>query len=138
MPTIPGIGRIRQRYPVHTIHGEGGPVWKELSALKEVVMNPAKYDFILRKDPPTSDKPLLLTLGSSTSSSQHSHVVILSQAEQNILLGGSTVQVVTSNDNGHTHTLVLERTALNGVVTFKYLTCSSLPLCPDGHPPKLF
>ena len=47
-PSIPGIGRIRQRYPIHTIHGEGSPVWKELSALKEIVMDPKKFAFMVR------------------------------------------------------------------------------------------
>ena len=45
LPNIPEVGIIRQRYPVMPIHGEGSSVWKELSALRDLVMfpNPHKY-----------------------------------------------------------------------------------------------
>ena len=45
IPSIPGVGEIRQRYPVMPIHGEGQTVFKELQALKDIVLNPAKYSW---------------------------------------------------------------------------------------------
>ncbi|XP_064645151.1 uncharacterized protein LOC135498699 [Lineus longissimus] len=38
LPDIPGVGTLRQRYPIAPIHGEGSPVWKELDALKDIVL----------------------------------------------------------------------------------------------------
>ena len=35
LPEIPGIGRIRQRYPIMPVHGFGSSVWKELEAFKD-------------------------------------------------------------------------------------------------------
>ena len=37
MPDIPGVGKIRQRYPIMPVHGLGSSVWKELEAFKDYV-----------------------------------------------------------------------------------------------------
>ncbi|XP_041361296.1 uncharacterized protein LOC121377385 [Gigantopelta aegis] len=42
-PSITGLGVIRQRYPIMPVHGEGSAVWKELNALKEMVMKMNTY-----------------------------------------------------------------------------------------------
>ncbi|GFR61412.1 hypothetical protein ElyMa_000102300 [Elysia marginata] len=34
-PNIPGVGRVRLRYPIAPIHQYGSPVWKELNAFKD-------------------------------------------------------------------------------------------------------
>ena len=47
LPNIPGIGVLRTRYPIMPVHGEGGSVWKELNAIKEIVMNPAAHKKLL-------------------------------------------------------------------------------------------
>ena len=51
IPSIPGVGEIRQRYPVMPIHGEGQTVFKELQALKDIVLNPAKYGWAVNPKP---------------------------------------------------------------------------------------
>ncbi|XP_012943745.1 uncharacterized protein LOC101854983 [Aplysia californica] len=38
---IEGVGRVRLRYPIAPLHGEGSPVWKELNALKYMVKEQA-------------------------------------------------------------------------------------------------
>merc|ERR1712048_1490339 len=43
MPHIKDVGVIRQRFPIFPVHGEGSSVWKELSALRDVVMDPKRY-----------------------------------------------------------------------------------------------
>ena len=40
LPKIPGVGSMRTRYPVAPVHGEGSGVWKELNALKDIVLDP--------------------------------------------------------------------------------------------------
>ena len=47
LPNIPGVGILRTRYPIMPVHGEGGSVWKELNALKEIVMNPKAHERML-------------------------------------------------------------------------------------------
>ncbi len=43
LPSIPGVGVLRTRYPIMPVHGEGGAVWKELNALKDIVMDQKKH-----------------------------------------------------------------------------------------------
>lgn len=48
-PRIPGVGILRQRYPIMPLHGEGSAVWKELEALKDLVLNPEKNARLFRE-----------------------------------------------------------------------------------------
>nr|KAG5705259.1 hypothetical protein BaRGS_010710 [Batillaria attramentaria] len=43
LPEIEGVGVLRTRFPIAPIHAEGSPIWKELEALRDVVMNMQKY-----------------------------------------------------------------------------------------------
>ena len=47
MPEILGVGSMRTRFPIAPTHGEGSSVWKELAALKDVVLNRQKYNRLL-------------------------------------------------------------------------------------------
>lgn len=40
---IPGVGKMRIRYPIAPTYDEGNTVYKELYALKEMTMYPKKY-----------------------------------------------------------------------------------------------
>lgn len=47
MPIIPDVpGRVRTRYPVSPVHEEGSAVWRELAALREMIMDSDKYEFM--------------------------------------------------------------------------------------------
>ena len=50
IPEIPGVGKLRQRYPIMPIHEEGSGVWKELAALTDIVLEPSKYKHLFRED----------------------------------------------------------------------------------------
>lgn len=50
LPEIPGVGVLRQRYPIMPLHEEGSSVWKELDALKDIVLNPNKYQQMMYED----------------------------------------------------------------------------------------
>ena len=39
LPNIPGVGQMRIRYPILPVHAEGSQIWKELEALRDVVMD---------------------------------------------------------------------------------------------------
>ena len=47
LPNIPGVGVLRTRYPIMPVHGEGGSVWKELNAIKEILMDPEAHKRML-------------------------------------------------------------------------------------------
>ena len=50
-PLIPGVpGRVRTRYPVSPAHEEGSAVWKELAALREMILESEKYSFMYNED----------------------------------------------------------------------------------------
>ena len=51
LPELDGIGKIRLRYPVVPVHGEGSGVWKELEALKDSVMDMEKFLHLYRTKP---------------------------------------------------------------------------------------
>lgn len=37
LPDIPGVGKVRLRYPIMPVHGEGSTVWKELEATVDIL-----------------------------------------------------------------------------------------------------
>ena len=47
LPEIKGVGKLRTRYPIMPVHGEGSSVWKELNALKEIIMDPEAHKRML-------------------------------------------------------------------------------------------
>jgi len=59
-PDIEGVGKIRLRWPVAPITSDGDPVYKELAAIKQILMNQKTYGFMMNEKPsfpePTDDK----------------------------------------------------------------------------------
>ncbi|KAK2170405.1 hypothetical protein LSH36_3g24014 [Paralvinella palmiformis] len=43
LPNIPGVGNVRTRFPIIPVHDEDSAVWREINALKEIVINPRKF-----------------------------------------------------------------------------------------------
>nr|KAI8729674.1 mucin-17 [Biomphalaria glabrata] len=52
LPNIPGVGVLRTRYPITPVHAEGSSVWKELNALKDIVLKLASYERLLTEKIP--------------------------------------------------------------------------------------
>ena len=51
LPRIAGVtGRVRTRYPISPVHGEGSSLWREFSALKEMVTKPKSFKFMFDND----------------------------------------------------------------------------------------
>jgi len=48
-PLIPGVGILRQRYPIMPVHGEGSSVWKELEATKDLLLKSKTNGYIFRE-----------------------------------------------------------------------------------------
>ena len=51
LPELPGIGKIRLRYPIAPIHSDGSTIWKELQVLKDIVMEMERYSYMLHEQP---------------------------------------------------------------------------------------
>ena len=47
LPEIEGVGVIRQRYPIAPIYAEGNTIWKELEAVKDLVMDPVSNGHLM-------------------------------------------------------------------------------------------
>ena len=146
-PPIPGVGTLRQRYPIFPIHGEGSSVWKELNALSDIVMNPLSNGYLFREN------PALMSSGSDASNAtifnfilkaptdgNHSHEVDLT-ADQFVKLynGVEVTDVLTSMSAGHIHTLTLKfvlSTNPEWAAHLEYKKCDSNDRgkkCSDNH-----
>ena len=112
-PPIREVGTVRQRYHIMPIYGEGSSVWKELEALKDIVLdfrdNEALYRQFMAEDEldvnSTTIRGMTLELGPGTVG--HSHLIQLTAAETTTLRGGSRVTVTTEYSGGHAHQVTL-------------------------------
>ncbi|XP_032234276.2 uncharacterized protein LOC116616310 [Nematostella vectensis] len=110
-PYIPGVGYLRQRYPIMPVHGEGSAVWKELEAVKDLLLKSETYSYAFReplgggKKPtkPIQDLVLQMTTSNLRSVSPHEHEVKLEPHEVEFLRSGGTVTKTTSESAGHDH-----------------------------------
>lgn len=46
LPNIAGVGSLRTRFPIIPVHGEDSAIWKEINALKEIVLRPTKHEYM--------------------------------------------------------------------------------------------
>ena len=145
MRPIAGIGSVRQRYPIMPLHDDGNTIYKELEALKDIVLEPEKYAHMVRGGTVTKiDEGLTLILGPSdpqpNKDGTHEHYVELTGYELERLYMGERITKETSEANGHSHVLKIEqlKDKSDNSVFYKYLKCDNRLNCLDGHPPKLF
>lgn len=87
-PQIAGVGILRQRYPIMPIHGEGSSVWKELEAIKDLLMKSKTNAYIFRDEP--------LGSGSSSGGGQPPKVIKYDMQQSK-----------TNRTSPHTHEVVL-------------------------------
>ncbi|XP_069131371.1 uncharacterized protein [Argopecten irradians] len=147
LPEIEGIGKIRTRYPVAPSHHEGSPMYKEMDALKEMVLDiPKNLKFF--ESPPFGSKSkqahnpddylhhFTTTFTHNTPPGLHQHDVYVDTRDWWTLTQNQKVTVITTNDNEHTHTLQIQRDA-HDHNRFNILSCDNAPRCWDGHAPIL-
>ncbi|XP_071101421.1 uncharacterized protein [Haliotis cracherodii] len=144
LPNIPGVGTLRMRYPIVPVHGEGSGVWKELDALKDMLMDMEKHKGLF-ENPPTlsgssnvtesAEMTLHLRTGVATKNppGPHVHGIFLSHDVQDKLKSGGHTRMVTGEALGHSHQLLLSYR--NG---YTIMQCDGQPQCWDGHPTTLY
>ena len=93
-PPIEGIDvRVRQRYPIAPVHGEGSQVWKEVEALKDLVLKSKTNAYYFHEpltssavdgnppEPPANDTTLEITAARKTPPGPHEHFIELNAQE---------------------------------------------------------
>jgi len=92
IPDIPNVGRLCQRYPIMPIHGEGSGSWKELEALKDVILSPERYAHMYREDVTTLRcTPVCATTTTSTTTTTEPTTTTSQLTEEKILENGQAV-----------------------------------------------
>ena len=128
---IPDIGRIRIRYPVMPAYYEGNAIWKEIQALKDIVLQPFtekdKYyeEFPVGEpkednlpEPPSADHTVIYTMSPADENYHaHIHYVFLTPDEVEYLKTPETTLAVNSSQSwGHSHQLVVKIAKWKGLV----------------------
>ena len=146
LPEIMGVGVLRTRYPIMPVHAEGSTVWKEVEALRDIVMNMGKYSRFFEVSPPfgsDSAKPtkrpaIYIVLHTSLSEKEpvHEHTISLVKAQYNNLTKRKKVLTVTTSEvNDHTHVVIMKYDSSSK--EFIIVECDGLAKCTDGHSDKL-
>ena len=145
LPEIQGVGVMRTRYPVMPVHAEGSPIWKEVEALRDVVMDMHKYLRYFQAQPGLTfnetapAEPEVRNVPLATSSSDpapvglHAHTLQLTERQAAMLKKRPKKRVIvrTSEENGHSHLLAVKFN--RDSQRFYYSQCDSSPRCFDGH-----
>ena len=141
LPEITGVGILRQRYPIMQVSGEGGSVWKELEALKDIVMDSTDNKHMYRQQPVqqtpdeqtnTTDTNTNLMLRLEAGTAGHIHLVTITPEQLQTMQNGTNIDTVTDESDGHTHTLTVR---LRQGITDQFLAYYIRP--SEGHPNRL-
>jgi len=145
LPNIPGVGRLRTRYPINPIHEEGSTVFKEMEGLKDLSLRMSTYEHMFREKPSGSgsggnknlDPNIRFHMAMSTLDPPglHNHMVEIPQSEVEHLKNDkkATFNVETEVGNTHSHNLVIryDKKANKPWIVEK---CDNQDECWDQHP----
>ena len=141
LPEIKDVGTMRTRYPIYPVYGEGSPVWKELSALIDYVMDPSSHLFIKSNSEggdgsgAANNQSITIKTGGSrvSSTTLHYHTITLTTEEAIFLQSNEKERLVktTSHASGHEHDLKIYWQPKRK--SFMYETCGGKPRCWDRH-----
>ena len=117
-PPINGVGVLRQRYPIMPVHGEGSSVWKELEAMKDLLMKSQTYFYMYREpllgpgvlpsEPPHRESTLRMEDATKTPPGAHTHEVTLTAYEvKNAIRYKRCIRKYTTERAGHQHKITV-------------------------------
>ncbi|XP_067932658.1 uncharacterized protein [Watersipora subatra] len=142
-PRIPGVGIIRQRYPIMPVHQAGSFEYKELDALKDVTLEAGVYKrFYRHKREMNGTLEEVFTFeisnGDRSPVGPHHHTVDLTESQITKLRAGERVEALTSSNAGHSHEVTLEyRVATYPDKDLEHLFITKCDnqdwMCYDGH-----
>ncbi|KAK7094522.1 uncharacterized protein [Littorina saxatilis] len=147
LPEIAGVGMLRTRYPIMPMHDEGDPVWKELEALRDVVMDIGRYTKYLRSPPNLASRPITNNTTAPTPFTHtvlmtspslpdpvglHAHTIDLNLEQfRRMRNNRRTLTFDTSEENGHSHSVKVRYD--RNTNKFRIIKCDGKPRCFDGH-----
>jgi len=134
---IPGVGTVRTRYPIMPIHGHGQAVWKELEALKDMVMNSQSFAHMFNERIDGGYRQnAVFNMWPSTNRTvtRHVHSLELTPEDMSMLMNSLPVTKTTSIEEGHSHTLELRSWKYKSLPRFGIRKCDGRNNCWDGHP----
>ncbi|RUS87389.1 hypothetical protein EGW08_004843 [Elysia chlorotica] len=149
LPEIPGItGNLRTRFPIFPVHEEGSTAYKEVEALREMMMDIGENIELFKTAPPLGSdlggneedegeetRPgITLYTSESTKNTvaKHRHSVTLTYMEYvRVKVQGKAVEKVSSKDADHTH--MLRVTYDKKEEKYRLFRCDKIKQCWDGH-----
>lgn len=148
LPNIPGVGILRQRYPIMPVAGEGTQMWKELEATKDALLKSKTYGYAFREPlqsgPPPTDPPRLqLTLEMQDATNPkvgaHRHDVHIDERQLASLNAGRSVPVTSGKGATHSHTITVKMNSATKEYYIERCDASDAKdkVCWDKHPRKL-
>ena len=143
-PDIPGVGVVRQRYPIVPLHTEGNSIEKKVSALEDALMQMQKYLPLFQNDPPfkmavnvsSLDKTYTFYTGYSHKPElveDHWHSFTVTASDFIALKSSETKTFITSYDNGHNHEVGVRYKSQAVQPYFFISTCGNYSYCWDKH-----
>lgn len=145
LPNIPGVGEVRQRWPIYPLHREGDPVGKEADAVLEMINHMSSMSSIYQEPPMQGDhKTVLPDLHFRLSPTHmdppgpHEHEFFVTATEwENLNKNSVPIHVLTSQTEGnnaesHSHLLeiTLDRRTHKPIV---HKCDGKAGQCWDGH-----
>jgi len=106
---IPGVGKLRIRYPVMPIHDYGNVVYKHLSALTDMTLKKHKYEKLYPDSNENGTVEEIFVFETKMSDKMppdvHLHTFEMTLSEIELVKTGKIATVVTSTNGGHNHEL---------------------------------
>ena len=143
LPEIPGVGKLRIRYPVMPVTREGNQVGKEVEAIKEVLNHLETMGGYLTEKPSAlsgggnaqADAHFRTSVTNQDPPGHHFHELYIDHQDMTDLAKGLMVTIVTTTDNSHDHKLEVSYDQN----THKYTIhkCDGKAHCWDGHSNEL-
>ncbi|KAH3827759.1 uncharacterized protein LOC127881513 [Dreissena polymorpha] len=142
-PNIPGVGKVRIRYPVFPLHHDGNIVFKNLLALQDISMDMKKWSRMFEQKPevanldahPADTHYVLAETHMNPPGTHHHDFYLTAEEMKAIARNGTVVSVYTTENNGHQHALELIMDPAHA--NFQRLivkSCDGKPTCWDSHP----
>ena len=139
LPDIPGVGKLRLRYPVMPLTKEGSQVGKEVDAIIEVLNHLESMGDYLSEKPSAlsgggnaqADSHFRTSVTNQDPPGHHYHELYIDHDDMLDLASNHTVTVVTSTDNSHDHQVEIMYDAASH--SYKIVRCDGKPACWDGH-----
>ncbi|VDH89427.1 Hypothetical predicted protein [Mytilus galloprovincialis] len=139
LPEIPGVGKIRMRYPIMPITSEGNQIGKEVEAVKDVLNHLETMGGYLQERPSAlsgggnskADAHFRTSVTNQDPPGHHFHEMFIPNEDMIDLGKGHTITVVTTTDNSHDHKIEVSYDQH----THKYIIhkCDGQDKCWDGH-----